>query len=158
MQVPGPVPGRPLRGGPAWVWAALVLYGVLLAAIVLWPVPVDRPAAGLLRGMLDALHRQGMPAWLDYGAVEAAANVLLFVPFGLFIGALLPRPRRWLAIAAAVVLSGVIELVQSGFLHERFGTVQDVLANTLGAAAGTVASYALGRRRGTASRRPKAGR
>jgi VanZ family protein len=136
--------GQP-QAGLALVAGALVLYLVLLAAIVLWPTPVDRPAAGLLDDVLQALHRHGVPAWFGYGAVEAAANVLLFLPFGLLAGALLPRRWRWLAAAGAVLLSGGIELAQSGFLPERFGTFQDVLANSLGAAIGTAASYRLGR-------------
>ncbi|NKX51077.1 VanZ family protein, partial [Arthrobacter deserti] len=142
-----PASGRNGSGGRRAAWAGLLLYAGLLALIVLWPVPVDRPAAGLLRGVLGALHRQGLPGWIDYGAVEAAANVLLFLPFGLLVGALLPRRRRWLAVAAAVLLSGTIELAQSGFLHERFGTLQDVLANSLGAALGTAASCLPLRRR-----------
>jgi len=125
---------------------ALALHIGLLALIVLWPVPVDRPASGLLGDVLDALHRHGVPAWIDYGVVEAAANVLLFVPFGLLAGLLLPRRRRWLAVAAAVLLSAGIELAQSGLLPERFGTVQDVLANTAGAVLGVAASLLPGRR------------
>src|SRR4051794_38149667 len=138
------------------VWLAVALYLGLLALIVLWPVPVDRPASELLAGVLDTLHRHGVPAWINYGVVEAAANVLLFLPFGLLTGLLLPRRRRWLAVAAAVLLSAGIELAQSGLLPERLGTVQDVLANTAGAVLGIAAAGLLpGRRpvrRGPAAR------
>jgi VanZ family protein len=125
------------------VWLALALYIGLLALIVLWPVPVDRPARGLLGDVLETLHRHGVPAWINYGVVEAAANVLLFLPFGLLAGLLLPRRRRWLAAAGAVLLSAGIELAQSGLLPERFGTVQDVLANTAGAVLGVAAASLL---------------
>jgi VanZ family protein len=138
-----PVSIRPGPTGHAAVWTGLVLYLGLLALIVLWPAPVDRPAAGLLRDVLDTLHRNGVPDWIGYGAVESAANVLLFLPFGLLAATLLPRRRRWLVLAGAVLLSGTIELAQAGFLPDRFGTVQDVLANSLGAALGTAASYVL---------------
>ncbi|NKX53350.1 DUF2505 family protein [Arthrobacter sp. E918] len=132
-----PDSGRLLAGALAG------LYGALLAAVVLWPVPVDRPAAAVLRDLLGTLHRHGLPGWVGYGTVEAAANVLLFLPFGLLAGALLPPPRRWLAVAAAVLLSGAVELAQHNFLHDRFGTIQDVLANTLGAVLGTAAGSPL---------------
>ncbi|MFD1212036.1 VanZ family protein [Arthrobacter sp. GCM10027362] len=125
------------------MWSALALYAAALAFIVLWPVPVDRPAAGFLHTTLQALHRHGVPAWIDYGAVELAANVLLFLPFGLLVGALLPWPRRWLALVLAAALSGAVELAQYLFLDERVGTFQDVLANSLGAALGAAASLAL---------------
>lgn len=149
----------PMTQGPAArlkVGLALALYIGVLALIVLWPVPVDRPASGLLDGVLGALHRHGVPPWINYGLVEATANVLLFLPFGLLAGLLLPRHRRWLAAAAAVLLSSGIELAQSGFLPERFGTVQDVLANTAGAVLGTAISLLPRRRpvrRGPAARR-----
>ena len=87
---------------------------------------MDRSATGVLQDVLDTMHRYGVPAWINYGAVESAANVLLFVPFGLLAGLLLPRRRRWLALAGAVLLSAGIELAQSSLLPERFGTVQDV--------------------------------
>ncbi|MCG2620502.1 VanZ family protein [Arthrobacter sp. I2-34] len=136
-----PAPSSRTSAARPVVWTAFGLYLGLLALIVLWPVPVDRPATGALQDVLDALHRHGVPAWINYGTVESAANVLLFVPFGLFAGLLLPRRRRWLVLAGAVLLSAGIELAQSSLLPERFGTVQDVLANTLGAALGAAASF-----------------
>jgi VanZ family protein len=149
-----PAPITQVSAARPKVWLALALYIGLLALIVLWPAPVDRPASGLLGDVLGTLHRHGVPPWINYGVVEAAANVLLFLPFGLLAGLLLPRHRRWLAVAAAVLLSAGIELAQSGLLPERFGTVQDVLANTAGAVLGAVISLLPGRpvRRGRAAR------
>ncbi|WP_457316125.1 VanZ family protein [Sinomonas sp. RB5] len=70
------------------------------------------------------------------GEVEAAANVLVFVPLG-FLGAqLLPSGRRWLAIVLSCLLSTGIEVVQAAFISTRLGTPRDVLTNTSGALAG----------------------
>ena len=52
-----------------------------LAVIALWPVPVDRAGGELLFKALRKLHRWGIPGWVDYGFVESASNVLLFVPW-----------------------------------------------------------------------------
>jgi glycopeptide antibiotics resistance protein len=120
----------------------LAAYLTALAAITFWPTPVDRQAAGLIQRALAKLHTWGAPSWVNYGMVEWLANVALFVPFGLLVAWMLPRGRAWLAVPLAFAASAVIELGQLAFLSERFATPMDVLANTLGAAAGFIAAAA----------------
>jgi glycopeptide antibiotics resistance protein len=120
----------------------LALYLVTVAFIVLWPSPVDQQAHGAIARMLIGLRAAGAPDWIDYNLVETSANVAMFVPIGLLAGIQLREGLRWLALPAAFVVSFLIELIQDTFLPGRFGTMQDVLANTHGAAVGLVILYA----------------
>lgn len=118
----------------AWGLAA---YVVILGLITLWPTPVDRGAGGeLVMKALRRLHRWGIPEWVDYGFVEAASNVLLFVPLGALVVWIMGPGYWWVGAAAGLLLSCLIELAQFAFLPARYPTIADVLANTAGAALG----------------------
>lgn len=119
----------------------LVLWLTLVGVVVLWPTPVDSAARGLIKASLNWLHAAGVPSFVDYNLVETGANVLMFAPIGGLTAVLLPPAYRWLAVAGAFLLSLAIELVQDMLLPERFASLQDVLANTLGAALGTIAVW-----------------
>lgn len=125
----------------------LAVYPVLLGAVVLWPSPVDRPARGFLESTLADLYRQGLPLWVDYALLEWGANVALFLPLGLLMGLLLPRRWVWLAVLCGVAVSIGVETVQDAFLPQRYATVNDVLANSLGSAVGALLAYLLHPRR-----------
>jgi glycopeptide antibiotics resistance protein len=105
--------------------SALAVYAVLLGALVFSPVGPS------LKGI-------PLPGWLHAGAVEAAANVVVFVPVGFLVALLLPRGRRWLAVLLCCLLSTGIELVQAVFISTRLGSARDVLTNTTGAVIGLV--------------------
>lgn len=79
-------------------------------------------------------------------------NVLLFVPVGALLAALL-RGRWWAAVLVAGLCSAVIEVVQSRWL-ERIGSVDDLVANTLGAALGALALTLRRRHRSRRAGRP----
>lgn len=114
-----------------------------VAVIVLWPTPVDRNAAGILTRGLGFLHRHGLSDFVTYGLVEFTANIVMFAPLGLFWFLLAPPRWRWWGPAAGFVLSTGIEAAQYLLLPHRFATPYDVLANTLGAALGTLAAAVL---------------
>ncbi|MGN6218406.1 MAG: VanZ family protein [Microbacterium sp.] len=109
----------------------LAVYGVVLALIAFWPVPVDRGATGMLRGLA-----RFVPV-LTYDRVEFGANVLLFVPLGVLLAVAMPR-RRVFLVPFALLLSGAIEAGQAIFLDERTATFRDIVANTIGATIGLV--------------------
>ncbi|PYI68347.1 VanZ family protein [Arthrobacter livingstonensis] len=116
-----------------------VLYFMALAAMVFWPSPVDRPVDGALMQVIAWLHSHGLPQWfIGYRKVEFAANILLFVPFGFIIAVRLHRIYWWVAVAAAAVVSGLIELTQAMLLPERVPAWSDIVANTSGALIGAV--------------------
>ena len=70
----------------------------------------------------------------DLGA-EDVGNIAMFVPLGV-VFPILCRRRRWLAVPAALVLSGFIELFQLLFLSWRSSSFSDIAWNTLGGAIG----------------------
>lgn len=128
----------PARATSWGLSSGLGAYTLVLGFIALWPVPVDRAGGQLLAKALHKLHRWGMPQRVDYGFVESASNVLLFVPLGALVVWLLGRPYGWAGPAAGLLLSSLIELAQFFFLPERYPTLSDVAANTLGAALGAL--------------------
>lgn len=77
------------------------------------------------------------PEWALPHHYGLLLNVLLFVPVGALLAKLL-RGRWWAAVLVAGLCSAVIEVVQSRWL-ERVGDVDDLVANTVGAALGALA-------------------
>ncbi|WP_456786649.1 VanZ family protein [Cellulomonas sp. P5_C5] len=114
--------------------AALVVYLALVARITLWPEPAPDETFDLVRAALDLLRSLGLP--LTYSGLEFAANIAMFVPFGVLVGLLTPPRRVWLVIGAGAATSVAIELAQLAFLPERVSDPRDVVANTLGTAIG----------------------
>ena len=82
-----------------------------------------------------------------YGVLGFASNVALFVPLGVLVAVQLSQRRRWLAVAIGAAVSLAIELMQAALLPERFATGSDVVANTVGAAAGVLLFSLVDRRR-----------
>jgi acetyltransferase-like isoleucine patch superfamily enzyme/VanZ family protein len=117
----------------------LTLYLAALACIGFWPTPVDRPLSGLLDDVLSLLQGHALTAEIDYKIVGSAANVVLFIPFGLFVALLLPARRWWLAAVAGLPVSAAIEAVQFLALSQRQPSLRDVATNTIGALLGAVA-------------------
>lgn len=118
---------------------------VVLTFVAFWPSPLDEPVQGQLSAVLNFLHRHGAPQWLNYQFVEAAANVLLFLPIG-FAGSLsFPEKRWWHLGILGFEISGCMELGQLIFLHNRFATSVDLLTNTSGAVIGALLAGAVTR-------------
>lgn len=120
----------------------IVLVGVLVICYFAW-FPFDfvdegRPFAEVLRSFSFAT---GRPLWHP-SAVPV--NVLLFLPFGFGIGCLArgrTSSRHVVVLTSAavgIVLSTLVEVVQSAWLS-RNSEVDDILANTVGAALGGLA-------------------
>jgi VanZ family protein len=112
-------------------------YFLALAVVGLWSTPVDRDLAVTgWRPVVWTGDLLGLDPWQMYDVVEMSANVVLFVPLGALV--LLWRPNWGLAhgIAAAFVTTVVIETLQQVTRPERFASVTDVVANTLGGAIG----------------------
>ncbi|MGV8978449.1 MAG: VanZ family protein [Cellulomonas sp.] len=125
--------------------SAAVLYLLGVARMTLWPDFASPDQLDALQSLTAWLGGHGVP--VTYDGLEAAANVVMFVPFGV-LGGLLTSPRqRWLVIATACAVSAGIETSQLLFLPTRVATVQDVALNTLGAVVGLV-SVALVRTQG----------
>ncbi|WP_457946057.1 VanZ family protein [Pseudarthrobacter sp. alpha12b] len=109
-----------------------------MALVAFWPSPVDKPVSGQLSGMLRFLHGHGVPGWFNYQFIEAAANVVLFVPVGFVSRPAFPEKHWWQIGAFGLLVSGCIELGQLLFLHERFASPSDIVTNTSGAVIGAL--------------------
>jgi VanZ family protein len=144
----------PLRRIAVLVAGVVVLAGVLVVALL--PSRVDGGVERPIRAFIDQLQAGGAPAWVNYDLVDFVANIGFFVPIGLIAALLLPRRVWWLAIPIGLGLSTALELGQALFLPERYASVTDVLANTLGAVLGALIGMALRTttERRAASRRP----
>ena len=115
----------------------LTLYLAAVLRITLWPRLGDEAPFTWLEDLLSRLQDLGLPAALGMTVLEAAANVVMFVPLGL----LLPAVTRWrpgTVVLAGAVLSAAVETTQGLFLPERVATVQDVVMNTAGALVGVL--------------------
>lgn len=147
MKGNAPAPHRAAKWG-------LIAYVFIVGLISLWPTPVDRDGAELLARALGKLHRWGIPDWMDYGFVESASNVLLFVPLGALVTWMMGGRYWWVGVSAGILLSSLSELAQFFFLPARYPTLADVAANTLGATlGGLLALLAMARRKAGRIRR-----
>ena len=116
----------------------LAVYGVVVILIVAWPVPVDKDAHGFILKVLRLLHERDVLMFLGYTQIEFIANVAMFVPLGLLVGVLFGRHHWGWAVGVGFAASSAIEVGQFVLLPGRYGTIDDVIANTLGALVGAL--------------------
>lgn len=141
---PDSSPIERLSGGRRLVVRLLLgVYTAAVTVIAFWPVPVDQGMrVGVLR--FAAFMRGNGFIGLQYEHIEFTANLLMFIPLGLLLTlALRPRSARWVPPLACLFASALIELVQFLLLPQRFTTVSDVIANTLGGALGWLIALAM---------------
>lgn len=131
----------------------LLAYIVVVLVITLWPSPPDPGSIPALLRVLEWAHGAGLPEAFDLVTAEVVANVVMFVPLGLLLATSHRVRRPWLAVAAGLALSAAIETAQIA-LPGRYPTVQDVVANTAGAALGAAAVVAGRALRRTSPARP----
>lgn len=123
--------------------AVSLLYVVAVLLIAFWPVPVDSSMSGGLETTIGWLHTHGLPKFIGYEAIEFTANILFFIPLGLLVRTW--TKRSWVAILTGMCMSISIELIQELVLPQRFSSVLDILANTLGAIIGSLLLIPLSR-------------
>jgi glycopeptide antibiotics resistance protein len=122
------------------------IYLVLLAWMVVWKLEV--PYVGAAAFLPHPIKLVPFLPSGDAGAsapLEVVANILLFVPVGLYLGLLAPTWRWWQGAAVSVGASLVLEVTQHLLSTGSFDT-SDVIANTFGGVVG-LALLALARRR-----------
>ena len=135
----------PSTSGPRHflLWLLAIGYGTFLAFVVFWPSPVDRPVRGQLDRVIQELHERGVPGFVDYAFIEFTSNILLFVPVGLFFGLLFPLRWALVSLLLGPALSVAIEFAQRTLLEERYASVNDVIANSIGATIGVLIALTL---------------
>lgn len=131
--------------------AVALVYGLMLATVGWWPTHVD---SGLALADLSvvrvAAHLVAVQPVQVVAATEVLANVLLFLPVGVFIALGWRRAIALDAVLVAAVISLAIETVQWLAPIDRTASIMDLLAN----AAGGLLGYAAIR---TAESHPRAG-
>lgn len=133
-------------------WLLVVILAVVLLT-VLWPSRPVGDEQTSLEGWFAEAHTRGLPAWIGFGLVEFAANVLMFVPLGA-LGVLARPPfRPAVLVACCAVLSVAVELAQWLLIPARTSDYRDVAANTRGAIVGVVIATRWGRPRTVQGRR-----
>jgi len=147
------------------LWAAVVLYGIALWTYTLLPLPAAGsyeclpPQLDPLRFLSDiATYPYKSPGALlrNPAVAQVVLNVALFVPLGVFLR-LVWRRGLVASVLAGFLVSLTIEVTQLTGLWGiyscayRWFDVDDLLANTAGAVAGTLLSLLLRRRKQTAS-------
>jgi len=123
-----------LRRHPILSFATFA-YLAVVGWLTLGPQPLDDEGRGLLRRVIGWLQGHEPTAWVTYSGVEFTANVLMFVPVGLFFVLLLGRRRWWLAVVLCVALTIGIETTQL-FLVDRIPDPRDLLSNSIGGVVG----------------------
>ena len=135
---------KPSRaGGRALLVVLFVVYLVLLAWIVLWKLEVPYVGAGALREIKLIPFAPGAGAGASE-PFEVIANVLLFVPFGLYLALVAPSWPWWKGACAVAGASLVLEIAQY-VLALGSSDVTDLIVNTAGGLAG-IGLLALARR------------
>ena len=118
--------------------ALLVLYTAVVLVITMWPTQPDQSFGAAVERILAFLHRNGLPDWFSITHLEFTANIAMFVPLGFLLALTLPHRVSWLAVLLVPAFSAAIELTQGQYLPQRFATVSDVIANTIGGYLGAV--------------------
>lgn len=110
-------------------------YLVLVGVLTLVKGHLITSSEQVVRRAFDSRHAAWMPRRLDSNEIELLANVVLFVPIGMFL-TLLVGARRWMwAVVASCALTAGIEACQA-VLASGVPDVRDLVANSLGGAVG----------------------
>lgn len=132
--------GRRLSRGVRVAAGILLAITLIVVGAIVWtPGPPAAASQEALAGWISAHHETGaLPSAVTFARIEWLANIVMFIPLGLFTAAVLPPLRRIWVLPATLALSSVIELAQNEWLPSRVASLYDVIANTLGATIGFV--------------------
>ena len=103
---------------------------------------VEDQRDGLLWQLALFFDRHAATEWITFNLLEFAANVAMFLPFGVFFVLLFGRRQWWLAILVSVALTVGIEFAQQ-FIPNRVSDPRDIAANSIGATIGTLLALVL---------------
>ena len=120
-----------------------LLYLAGVAWITLGPQPLDHSQAEWVLRVCDflRLHLESrlphVAALITYMNVEFAANVVMFVPVGVFFVVLFGRRLWWLSLVICLGMTGFIESIQH-VIPGRVSDVRDLISNSLGGLIGVI--------------------
>jgi glycopeptide antibiotics resistance protein len=117
-------------------------YLAFVGWVTLTPGAAAPTQSDLILRVLARLQEYDRLSWLTYDRAEYLANVALFLPVGLFLLLLFGTRFWWLAVAAALVMTSMIETAQRS-IPGRVSDERDIAANTMGAVVGVAAGLVL---------------
>ena len=128
---------------------ALLSYLIVLIGTTLWPKPVDGEGllAKITSDVLIFTSKISWLNWIQYNELEAIANVLLYIPLGIFLVVFASKTRTWVLVLIPIFVSLLAEGSQRLFLPDRYATINDVVYNVLGGLLGIVISKSIARLR-----------
>lgn len=115
-----------------------VAYLLCLAWLTLTPTSSGERAFSLLGRLVDQFQRHESTSWLTYSLAEFAANIVLFIPMGIFVVLLFGRRTWWAGIFVGVLTSCWIELAQGVWMPDRVADPRDLASNSIGTALGVI--------------------
>jgi VanZ family protein len=121
---------------------ATLAYLAFVGWVTLTPAADAPSQSDLVLRMLARLQGYDRLSWLTFDRAEYLANVALFMPVGLFLLLLFGTRFWWLAVAAALTMTSLIETAQRG-IPGRVPDERDVAANTMGAVVGVAVGLVL---------------
>ncbi len=123
-----------------------LVYVGFVGLITLTPGSEQPDYAGLAERILARLQRYPdlapLTSRLSVERVEFLANIGLFVPLGVFLLLLVGARLWWVALAAGIVLTSMIENVQRS-IPGRVSDPRDVAANAIGMLIGVALALVL---------------
>lgn len=114
-----------------------------IGALTLRPSVVNESGAANLipfRSLFESFEIG--PFWTQIVLIDWAANVILYVPLGLFVALRFRRLSPWVWLVATVALTAMIEIAQFVALN-RSADINDVTMNTIGGMCGFAAGRAV---------------
>jgi glycopeptide antibiotics resistance protein len=127
-----------------WLRFLFVLYLAAVLVLTLWPSLDQTDVPAWAATVVQYFADHGIRTTVEF--LEAASNVVMFLPFGVLGAVLLAHARRpWAPLVVGLVVAGagfalsaLIETVQLA-IPGRVSTVQDVVLNGAGALLGALA-------------------
>ncbi len=124
----------------------MLLAPYLLVLVVVLFAPTSGVQSGLVRDLVDVLHRLGASgSVVTYGRAEVIMNAVIIAPVS-FLGAFVLTRLRWQDWTAYAFLgAGAVELLQGVLLPDRTASFGDIVANASGACLGALLQRGLRR-------------
>jgi glycopeptide antibiotics resistance protein len=117
-------------------------YLAFVGWVTLTPAADAPTQSDLVLRVLSRLQGYDRLSWLTYDRAEYLANVAMFIPVGLFLLLLFGTRFWWLAVAAALTMTSLIETAQRS-IPGRVSDERDIAANTMGAVVGVAVGLVL---------------
>ncbi|MFF2369752.1 VanZ family protein [Agromyces sp. NPDC058110] len=124
------------------------IYLFLLVWLVLWKL--QPPSVGGVERIVKLVPFVSTATAGASAVWEVCGNLLVFIPFGAYLGLLAPRLPWWKALAVVAATSALLETAQFVLAIGR-SDLTDVIMNSAGGLVGLVLVALLGRTVGTAT-------